>query len=167
MREATESRMNGGSDHQAVVATAGAREREFDMYHAPGHLIRRAQQKNTELWSELVGSNLTNVQFAVLVALNRSPGVDQKTLGELVSLDTSSVADLCRRLVARGLVTRQRDPQDARRYVLYLTEAARASMYDATPSVEAVGEELLSKFTARERAEFIRLLRMLVGLEDE
>jgi hypothetical protein len=60
----------------------------FDLATAPGHLIRRAQQLHTAIWAEVVDTGLTGVQFAVLAALEVKPDLDQRTLGERISLGT-------------------------------------------------------------------------------
>ena len=62
----------GAMDHVSAPA--------FDLLAAPGHLIRRAQQRHQARWAELVGSDVTSVQFAVLAKLAAEPGCDQNTL---------------------------------------------------------------------------------------
>src|SRR6202012_1690764 len=87
----------------------------FDLLAAPGHLIRRAQQQHQARWTELVGSGLTSVQFAVLAALDTHPGTAQNTLSTALSIDTSTLAEVCLRLASRGLIERERSEIDARR----------------------------------------------------
>jgi DNA-binding MarR family transcriptional regulator len=135
----------------------------FDLTEAPGHLIRRAQQLHTTLWGELVGTELTSVQFAIFAALDAEPGIDQRTLGARVSLDPSSLAEVCRRLVERGLVSRARDAADGRRYVLSLTRTGQQALRDVTPRVDEVGARLLDDFSPEEASELMRLLSRLVG----
>jgi DNA-binding MarR family transcriptional regulator len=135
----------------------------FDFTSAPGHLIRRAQQLHTIVWREIVGEALTSVQFAILVALDAEPGIDQRTLAERVSLDTSSMAEVCARLLERDLVARERDPCDRRRYVLSLTELGGATLRETAPLVDEVGRRLLEPLPADEHAELIRLLSVLLG----
>jgi DNA-binding MarR family transcriptional regulator len=135
----------------------------FDLAAAPGHLIRRAQQLHTTLWGELVGSELTSVQFAILVALEAEPGMDQRTLGKRISLDTSSLAEVCGRLVERRLVARERDPVDGRRNLLSLTTSGRRALHEATPRVHEVGMRLLEPFSPGEQEELMRLLTRLVS----
>lgn len=136
----------------------------FDFSSAPGHLIRRAQQLHTIVWRELVGDGLTSVQFAILVALAAEPGIDQRTLAERVSLDTSSMAEVCARLLERELVSRERDPSDRRRYVLSLTERGRATLRETAPLVDEVGRRLLEPLPVAERVELMRLLSLLLGV---
>jgi DNA-binding MarR family transcriptional regulator len=135
----------------------------FDLLAAPGHLIRRAQQQHQARWAELVGTGLTSVQFAVLAALATDPGTDQNTLAVALSIDTSTLAEVCLRLASRGLIERERSELDARRYRLYLTPAGRAVLERHAPAVDAVGEALLAPLSARERQTLLRLLRRVIG----
>lgn len=133
-----------------------------DLDRAPGHLIRRAQQRHQMLWTQIVGSELTSVQFAVLALLRKQPELDQRTLAERLSLDTSTLADVCRRLEQRELLSRERDLEDARRYVLRLTPAGLALVDRVTPAVGRVGDALLEDFSAGERRTLIALLGRLI-----
>ena len=136
----------------------------FDLLAAPGHLIRRAQQRHQAWWAELVGSDVTSVQFAVLATLAAEPGCDQNTLSGALSIDTSTLAEVCLRLASRGLIERERSALDTRRYHLYVTDLGRAVLEHHIPAVDAVGEALLAPLTERERATLMRLLRRVIGV---
>jgi DNA-binding MarR family transcriptional regulator len=136
----------------------------FDLTTAPGHLIRRAQQLHTAIWAAVVDTGLTGVQFAVLAALEVEPGLDQRTLGERISLDTSSLAEVCRRLVARGLVERRRDPADSRRNLLRVTPGGADLLARTAPQVDEVGRRLVEHLEPGEQHEVIALLAKLIDL---
>ena len=129
-----------------------------DFRTTPGHLLRRALQSHTELWSVAVGGDLTPQQYAVLVAVELNPGLDQRTLGDIASLDKSTAADLVSRLVKRGDLERRRDPSDGRRDVLDLTEAGRKRMNAVTPAVRRLNDGLLGALAPDEREMFLSLL---------
>jgi DNA-binding MarR family transcriptional regulator len=137
----------------------------YDLLAAPGHLIRRAQQQHQARWAELVGSELTSVQFAVLAKLAADPGTDQNTLAGALSIDTSTLAEVCLRLASRELIARERSERDARRYRLYLTAGGEEALERHIPAVDAVGEALLASLSERERATLMRLLRRVIGDE--
>lgn len=136
----------------------------FDLLAAPGHLIRRAQQRHQARWAELVGTELTSVQFAVLAKLATDPGTDQNTLAAALSIDTSTLAEVCLRLASRELIERERSAIDARRYRLSLTRGGQAVLERHVPAVDAVGEALLAPLTERERHMLMRLLRRVIGV---
>jgi DNA-binding MarR family transcriptional regulator len=133
-----------------------------DFLSAPGHLIRRAQQNHQRLWSELVDEPLTSIQFAVLALLLQQPGIDQRTLGIELSVDSSTLAAVCRLLEDRGLLSRRRDDNDTRRYELRATPDGEALIERTAPVVEAVGDHLLSPLDQDERSQLLALLRRIV-----
>lgn len=128
---------------------------------APGHLIRRAQQVNERIWQRAVGPGLTSVQYGVLLALGRQPGMDQRSIGEAMSLDKSNVADVLLRLGGRGLVVRDRDPGDGRRKIVRLTSAGLATLIEASPGAVRVQQEVLAALPADGRAACRTLLRLV------
>lgn len=153
-----------------LVAYAGkppeprwADEQVLQLGRTPGHLIRRAQQVHTMAWSDEVGRTVTGPQYAVLSVLRAHPeGIDQSTGAELASVDTSSMADIVARLVKRGWVAGMRDPADARRRLLNLTDAVRDHLVELAPAVERVQQRLLRPLPRREhRTILLNGLRML------
>ncbi|GAB2823581.1 hypothetical protein GCM10022221_22190 [Actinocorallia aurea] len=116
--------MSDDNDRDRDVMRAALR---IDMYQQPGHLIRRAQQVHTYLWSTEVSTEVTSTQFAVLSAIAERSPIDQNSIVRRVSLDSSTVADVVNRLVRRGYVERARDLHDRRRNLLSLTPAGRSS----------------------------------------
>lgn len=133
--------------------------------NAPGHLARRALQLHNALWLQHVGETLTPLQYGVLTALEMEPGIDQRTLGERIALDKSTIADMVARLTRRGLVSRSGDADDGRRKILRLTEEGRAVLYEVAPAVFTIGAEMLSPLAVEDREELLRLLRCLVYRE--
>jgi DNA-binding MarR family transcriptional regulator len=140
---------------------------EFEPRDAPGHLLRRAQQLHAAVFAETVSSaDLTTPQFAVLTALRRRPDVDQASLSQRLAIDRSTIADVANRLEERGLITRHRDPRDARRKVLALTDAGR-ELHDRTvPEVLEVGRRLVEPLDEDDRATFLRCLRTIIAAHD-
>jgi DNA-binding MarR family transcriptional regulator len=128
---------------------------------APGHLIRMAQQVHTAIWAEEFDRELTGPQYAAMQVLSRSPGINQRRLGDLAALDKSTGADIVQRLVTRGWIRRARDPEDGRGRVLQLSAEAQQLTHDLAPRVAAVQERLLEPLTARARDEFLRRLALV------
>lgn len=127
-----------------------------------GHLLRRAQQLHVAIWLRDVCVETTSVQFAALTVLDQHPRSSQRDLGRVLDLDRSTIADLVARMVRRGLIQRERDPDDRRKKVLQLTTAGRAELDRLRPRVDAIEPVLTAGLSATERAELRRLLyRML------
>ena len=129
---------------------------------APGHLLRRAQQVHTELWSTIVGPELTGPQYGTLVAVAGWPEVDQKRAGELISLDKSTTAGVVARLEKKGWLTRRPHPRDGRRRLLMLTDSARANLPVWTSAAAQVQQHLLEPLDVDQAQEFVRQLQLVV-----
>jgi len=137
-----------------------------DLRRHPGHLVRRAQQVHTWLWNTEVSPEVTSPQFAVLYALRAGQNIDQKTLGERVSLDRSTTAEVVARLTARGLVVRFRDARDSRRNRLRLTAAGLRTAERLTPRAVRMNRMLVSVLSDGEQAELLRMLSLVVDADE-
>ena len=127
-----------------------------------GFLIRRAQQAHAALWLREASSEITSVQFGALNLLQLHPGIDQRTLGEHLQLDRSTIADVARRLEQRGYIERDRDPADRRRNILRLTPNGVAVVATMQPRVNRVNQILVSALSQADRTELHRLLNALL-----
>ena len=135
---------------------------ETDMHRQPGHLIRRAQQVHTWLWTTDVSKEVTSTQFAVLTAIAASPYIDQNSLSRQVSLDTSTVGDVVNRLLERGYVVRSRDPEDRRRNLLTLTEEGSRLHRVILAAATRMTERLVECLNEQDRDDLIRILGTVV-----
>ena len=129
--------------------------------------MRRLLQGYGVLWTLKVSPELTAPQFGVLNSLADGPGIDQRQVGERISLDRSTVADVVNRLVRRGLIAKVRDPADGRRDMLSLTAAGRSQLRQARVAVDALREEVFASLDDRERAELRRLLIKVIERLEE
>lgn len=68
---------------------------------------------------------ISRAQWAVLVRLERTEGLKQSELAELLDLQPISLTRLLDRLADNGLIERRADPNDRRANRLYLTPAAK------------------------------------------
>lgn len=124
--------------------------------------MRRAQQRHVAVWLSEVSAEITSVQYAALEILQRTPGVNQRQLGDELDVDRSTIADLVARMVRNGLIERSDDPADKRSYVLSLTASGKKQLANLRPRVEEVERILTSRLTPRECLELRRLLLALL-----
>jgi MarR family transcriptional regulator for hemolysin len=68
---------------------------------------------------------ISRAQWGVLVRLDRSEGLKQTELAEILDLQPITLTRLLDRLAKNGLIERRADPNDRRANRLYLTPAAR------------------------------------------
>jgi DNA-binding MarR family transcriptional regulator len=129
----------------------------------PGHLLRRAQQRHLQLWTEKVSAKLTSQQFALLNAAGAAgpEGTSQADLREAAGVDRSSTSHLVTKLVAQDLLERRPDPQDARRRLVALTETGRSMHAELATAAAALQATLLSPLAAADRDRTRDLLRRI------
>ncbi|MEW2612120.1 MarR family transcriptional regulator [Streptomyces sp. NPDC047880] len=130
-----------------------------DLTTHPGHLARRLQQAHYLLWNAMVSEEITSPQYAVLNTLVAEPGLDQRTVGERVGLDRSTIAEVISRLSRRGLLDKVRDPQDGRRSLLRITDEGVRTHRRLTVRTARMNQVLLAPLTADERTVFFDLIR--------
>ena len=127
-----------------------------------GSLIRRAQQRHVAIWMREVSTDVTSVQYAVLLVLEQRPGVSQRELGDELDLDRSTIAELAARMVRNDLVERISDPQDKRRNTLFLTTTGRELLAELKPRVGNVERVLTQQLSATERDTLRQLIERLL-----
>jgi DNA-binding MarR family transcriptional regulator len=127
-----------------------------------GHLLRRANQRHLALFQGIFGEGEpTAMQFATLVVLGREGPLSQNLLGRLLAMDPPTVKGVVARLMARGLVTRERDATDSRRLLVALTPAAQAKLPGLLEKAQAVTAATLAPLSREEAARLVALLRRL------
>ena len=136
------------------------------LYVAPGHLIRRAQQRHWSLWGQTVGTEVTSVQYGVLLGLHDSPAVGQVKIGSLASIDKSSIAEVLRRLDRRGLLEREPDPADGRRNLVAITPTGVQVVEELAPRVLEVQRLLFAPLDPAERTRFTTLMSKVCRIKD-
>lgn len=87
---------------------------------------------------------MTRAQWAVLFRLDRSEGLKQSELAELLDLQPITLTRLLDRLAGNGLIERRDDPNDRRANRLFLTPAARPLLERLT----ALGEDMMTTVLA-------------------
>jgi DNA-binding MarR family transcriptional regulator len=131
--------------------TDAARELEGEPQRHVGYLIRRAQQRHVAAWTRIASSEISSVQYTILVLLDRLGEASQRELCDEADLDRSTIADLVGRMERKGLITRRRDPEDARRNTVTLTDAGRSERKRLRPLVDQVQEALLASMSLEDR----------------
>jgi DNA-binding MarR family transcriptional regulator len=135
--------------------------RDFELAQQIGYLIRRAGKSLSTAWAD-TEPGLTIPQFTVLLELDRCAGLAQRVIAERAWIDTSTIADTCRRLEANGYIRRERDPSDARRNRLFITTSGRAALAASLTRIPEVEQALMRGLSASERSSLLRILRKAV-----
>src|SRR6476659_8185536 len=86
----------------------------FDLSEAPSHLIRRCQQF-----------------YGDLCALEQNDGVSQTALVEITGIDRSTLAEMVRRMLDKGLLSRERTEEDQRANAVAISQSGRKALRTA------------------------------------
>lgn len=103
---------------EAVPAVHNFQRDLMFLLHDVARLIRVDADKRAR------AHGMTRAQWAILIWLERQPGLSQKELAEILEVEPITVARLIDRLEGRGMVERRPDPKDRRIWRLHLCAPA-------------------------------------------
>ena len=127
------------------------------------HLLHRAGLCAGDIFGdEMSKQGLTPRQYAVLVSVAENEGVSQTTLVERTGIDRSTLADIVRRMIKKGLLDRRRTREDARAYAVRLSQEGRQRLAMATPLAARADDRLLAALSAEDRKRFLEMLNSIV-----
>lgn len=106
--------------------------------------------------------DLTPRQYALLVAVAQNEGVSQTQLVEKTGVDRSTLADIVRRMLKKGLLQRRRTKDDARAYAVKLTDEGSRVLKAVGPLAKRVDEKILAVLPAAEQERFVQYLSSIV-----
>lgn len=104
----------------------------------------------------------TSTQCHLLTELGRSGPLPLSELGTRVSLEKSWVSRAVEALAARGLVTKEPNPSDARSWLVTLTANGVRTVNELNQTLDAHATQLLGRFSARDRAAVEKSLLLLM-----
>ncbi|GAB3442021.1 MarR family winged helix-turn-helix transcriptional regulator [Insolitispirillum peregrinum] len=119
----------------------------------PDHKLRLRTQLCFALYSTMLGVNkvyrtvlrdldLTYPQYLVMLVLWERDGLNVSEICEQLYLETTTLTPLLKRLEARGLVNRQRLPEDERQVIVTLTAEGAALKTRAAIIPDCVAEAM-------------------------
>ncbi|SON58057.1 Nicotinate degradation protein R [Hartmannibacter diazotrophicus] len=140
---------------------ATAQQRPYVLDEQVGFVLRQVSQRHATIFANRIGCDVTPTQWAALSKLAEVGPTSQNRLGRLTAMDVATIKGVIDRLIARGFVTTETDPEDARRRLLTLSEGGRALVQSHIADAFAISEETVAPLDEADRAEFIRLLAKL------
>ncbi len=127
------------------------------------HLLHRACQVADSVFNEEAGkTGLTTRQFAVLIAVANNRDISQTGLVQVTGIDRSTVAEIVKRLLRRGLIKRKRTRLDARAYAVRLTDEGEALLGEVEPAAQRAEERLRRAFNGQDVPALTEALMQLV-----
>jgi MarR family transcriptional regulator, lower aerobic nicotinate degradation pathway regulator len=133
----------------------------------PTWLLSRANARAQSIRVEAFAAAGSTGYISRLLASLADEGVaSQAELSRRTGIDPSDVVAAINDLESSRLVTRQRDPRDARRNVITLTRTGRAELARLDALVAAVQERFLAPLSESERRQLTRILTKLTAEND-
>lgn len=139
----------------------------LDIYHHPGHLVRRLHQISVSVFTEAMqraGHDLTPVQYAALEVVAVLPDIDQATLAGAIAYDRATIGGVADRLHQKGLIDRAVSETDRRARTLRVTCAGEGLLEAVRPLVREAQQRVLSGLTEEEIEQFLTLARKAVDI---
>lgn len=132
------------------------------------HLLHRTLQLALDYHAEAAGeTSLTQRQFTVLSAAAAAEGLTQNDLVRATGIDRSTLADLVARMLAKGLLQRERSATDARANTVRLSEAGREALGSGAGAAAHADQRLLGLLSPKKRETFVKILAALAAAADE
>lgn len=127
-----------------------------------GFALRRAQAAVTQdFLDRFAGEDIRPTQFAVLMALRRTPGLRQNDVSRELGIKRTNLVPLLDELQRRGLAERRPVPADRRAAALFLTEAGGAVLDRLTALARAHEDRFAGRLGAPNRTVLLGLLSRL------
>ena len=140
----------------------------FDLSQSPSHLLRRCVQYANDLFSQEPGAaDLTKQQFTVLSAVEQNEGMSQTDLVLITGIDRSTLAEMIRRMIEKGLLDRERTEADQRANAVRIATGGRKALRGARSASDRVERTLLASLSSADRAKFVRMLASVVTAAEE
>ncbi|MBT5186617.1 MAG: winged helix-turn-helix transcriptional regulator [Kordiimonadaceae bacterium] len=154
---------SGSSDNTLLKAYENIKFSEKDKIELnAGYLLRRAfKRARKHMLNRIEEHNMTPMQTAAIHALVENGPTSQNKLGRYIGMEPGNVHGLVERLSKKNLITSRRDEQDARHYVLELTDLGIKTAAEIIPLRFKASEDVLSPLTEKERKRFLELLLKL------
>ena len=108
---------------------------------SPAALYDKIEQVYRLLSGKVASRSIGSGQGRYLQLLCSKDGVTQAELAPLLGVSPSSASELTDKLLAAGLISREKSPGDKRRLLIYLTDAGRSAAESfRLGSAEALGD---------------------------
>ena len=129
-------------------------------------MMRLAMGFKARALEAVESAGFNQYHYSVLAVLHEQPRKAQATIAEALGLDPSQLVGILDGLEERGLIVRQRDPEDRRRHVVSLTAKGRNQHVRLQTMIDELEDELFAPLDAKSRRTFHEQLLRLAAYHD-
>lgn len=101
---------------------------------------------------------LTRPEFSILICLALRPGLSAIDVADITRQPENTLGRGVSLLLEKRFITKEPDPEDGRRYKLFLTDSGRASHKTFIHLFIEANDEMVAALTPTERAQLDKLL---------
>jgi DNA-binding MarR family transcriptional regulator len=129
-------------------------------------MIRLATGFKARALAELEAAGFSQYHYSVLAVVGEQSRHAQATIAEALGVDPSQLVGILDNLEDRGLLVRQRDPDDRRRHVVTLTAQGKRQLVKLRMTIDRFEDELFTPLDPGSRATLHELLLRLARYHD-
>jgi DNA-binding MarR family transcriptional regulator len=159
--------MTTAAETQRRTASAGATGALSlgALAHLAGYHLAQASVATGSCFERHVGRRfgLRQVEFSLLMLLLANGPRPPKRLARTLTLSAPNLTQLLSRLEDRGLIERERNPDDGRSQYIVLSDAGRQLARSSEAAAATMERDLMNRLSRAERAILIELLQKLAG----
>jgi DNA-binding MarR family transcriptional regulator len=129
----------------------------------PGALLVIAARRGQELATKRLTPLGLNVRMCGVLNLLKEEGPkSQQEIGEMLSIDRTTMVEIVDELERQRIVRRERSPRDRRSYAVTLTTSGKAKQKRASEAFDAAADDFFSPLSTPEREKLAGMLRRLI-----
>lgn len=137
------------------------------MLRYAGFLVRRMWQIHVAIFlQETEGSDMTPIQFSILLVLRDDPDLEQVALASRVGLDRSNLSEVLARMIDADLVACSKSAHDRRAKIARLTARGLRLVNRLEARVQRSHDRLLEDLAPRERRAFLDMMKRVVSAKN-
>lgn len=130
-----------------------------ELYLAASKLMRLFRQHHRQYLEQ---HNLFLGQPKILSTLKKHPGLSQQELTTLTQGVKETVSMSVRRLMKNGLISRETDLVDKRKYSLYLTNTGEKVLETVDQGIKKLNDNLLNGFSEEEISQLTFFIQRII-----
>jgi DNA-binding MarR family transcriptional regulator len=130
-----------------------------DLMGLPSFLLLQVVRDARRIGLALHGGTLRAPHLTVLAGLTEFGPASQKEISARLRIDASDLVSVLDDLQQRGMVTRERDERDRRRYVVTIKPAGRKALQLRLAQLREMNDALLAPLSAEDRTRLHELLK--------
>jgi DNA-binding MarR family transcriptional regulator len=132
--------------------------------HFPWLFLRLARRSYRRIWREKASDTITPSQFALMSLINLTDGLDIRTAADRSFVEESTAVRIVMRSARLRLLRDTRDPQDARRTLVHLTDEGRKAIKAISEKLNDVESAFSARIPPQAYTEFYRSTRLVARL---